>query len=317
MDNRLLLLVLVFITVVVVVMLVGRIIGGATVRGRLRDLSKTSGTPEGQASASMEPDTARKAMLAAARTIAQVAEPAGGWDKAPVRQRLAHAGIQRESGPMVFFASKIVLSVVLGLAAFVVLQFGSSSTPFSRILLMVIVAALVGYLLPDLVVSKLGERRKNEIRRGLPDAADFLVVCVEAGTGLDAAFTRVAHEIERRSPSLAQEMQWVTLEVRAGRARESALRNLAERTGVEEILTLANMLTQADRFGTSTADALRVYADMLRSSRRQQAEEVAAKIPVKLLIPMIFCIFPALLVVLAGPAFMSIARTLLPGIGGR
>lgn len=317
MDSRLLLLILLFIIVVAVSMYAVRFISGAAVRSRLRDLNRTTTAADGTPIQNSDEETAKKAVLSAARTIAQVAEPEGGWEKAPVRQRLVHAGIQRESGPVVFFASKIVLGAVFFLVVIIAMQFGSSTTSFTRIAVTAIVVGLLGYMLPDFVVSRLAQRRQRDIRRGLPDAADFLVVCVEAGTGLDAAFKRVAEEIQRHSPQLAQEMQWVTLEVRAGRDRESALRNLAERTGVEEILTLANMITQADRFGTSTADALRVYAEMLRTTRRQQAEEFAAKIPVKLLIPMIFCIFPALLVVVAGPAFISIARTLMPSISGR
>lgn len=315
MDSRLLLLILLFVAVVALSMLVIRYISGAVVRGRLRELNKSTVAVDGMPAQPAEEDAARSAMLSAARTIAQVAEPQGGWEKSPIRKRLVHAGFLSESGPVVFFATKIVLGALFCIVGFIVLQFGSSNKPFTNIAAMAMVLGAVGYLLPDFVVSKLAQHRQRSIRRTLPDAADFLVVCVEAGTGLDAAFMRVSEEIKRHSPALAQEMQWVTLEVRAGRDRESALRNLAERTGVDEVLSLANMLTQADRFGTSTADALRVYADTLRTKRRQQAEEIAAKIPVKLLIPMIFCIFPALLVVVAGPAFMAIARNLLPGMG--
>jgi tight adherence protein C len=142
----------------------------------------------------------------------------------------------------------------------------------------------------------------------LPDAIDLMMVCIEAGLGLDAAIARVAQEMRLKSDLLADELHLVGLELRAGSTRERALRNLALRTGVEEVDGLVTMLVQADRFGTSIADSLRVHADMLRTRRRQRAEEAAAKIAVKLLFPLIFCIFPSLMLVLLGPAFIAIYR---------
>ncbi len=148
-------------------------------------------------------------------------------------------------------------------------------------------------------------------------AVDLMVVCVEAGLGLDIAINRCAHEVRLRSPELADELERVALELRVGASRERALRNLATRSGLEEMATFATMLIQADRFGTSLAESLRVHADSSRTRRRLRAEEAAAKIPLKLLFPLIFFIFPSMMLVLLGPAMIQIYRTLLPTLGGQ
>ena len=150
----------------------------------------------------------------------------------------------------------------------------------------------------------------------LPDALDLMTVCVEAGLGLDAAMSRAASEIGLRSQALADELNLVALELRMGVKREHALRNLALRSGVDDISSFVAMLVQSDRFGTNVADALRVQAETMRTHRRLRAEETAAKIPLKLLFPLIFFIFPSLMLVLMGPAMISIYRTLLPAMGG-
>jgi len=154
--------------------------------------------------------------------------------------------------------------------------------------------------------------RQREIFETFPDALDLMTVCVEAGLGTEAALNRVAEDIQLKSPILSEELRLVNLELRAGADRERALRNLAMRTGVDEVDGFVTMISQAERFGTSIAASLRVHADMLRTRRRQRAEEAAAKIALKLLFPLIFCIFPSLLVVLLGPAMIQIYRVLLP-----
>ena len=154
--------------------------------------------------------------------------------------------------------------------------------------------------------------RQREIFENFPDAADLMLVCVEAGLGLDAGLTRVADEIKRKSMALAEELHLTNLEIRAGGTREKALRNLALRTGVEEIATFATMLTQADKFGTSIGDSLRVFSDDLRHKRQIRAEENAAKVPTKMLFPLVVCIFPAIIMVILGPAMITIVRTVLP-----
>jgi tight adherence protein C len=159
--------------------------------------------------------------------------------------------------------------------------------------------------------------RKREIFENFPDAADLMLVCVEAGLGLDAGLVKVTDEIRMKSIALAEELHWTNLEMRAGGTREKSLRNLAMRTGVEEIGIFATMLTQADKFGTSIGESLRVFSDDLRHKRQVRAEEIAAKIPTKMLIPLVLCIFPSILMVILGPAAIQIIRTLGPMFGGR
>jgi tight adherence protein C len=153
------------------------------------------------------------------------------------------------------------------------------------------------------------------MQKALPDALDMLVVSVEAGLGLNQALVRVSEEIYRLSPVLSEQLALVNLEIRAGTSREEALRNLAERTGLQDISSLVGMLIQTDRFGTSVAQALRVHADTMRTKRRQRAEEAAAKTTIKMVFPLVFCIFPALFVVILGPALIQIYKA-LAGFGG-
>ena len=159
--------------------------------------------------------------------------------------------------------------------------------------------------------------RQREIFETFPDALDLMTVCVESGLGLDAALAKVTEEMRLKSIPLAEELHLVNLELRAGSTREKALRNLALRTGVDEVNTFVTMLVQADRFGTSIGDSLRVFSDELRTKRRLRAEEMAAKIPLKLLFPLVFCIFPSLMLVLLGPAFIQVYRILLPTMAGQ
>ena len=168
--------------------------------------------------------------------------------------------------------------------------------------------ALAGMMMPKLVLKSLARGRQHRLKLSLPDALDLLVVCVEAGMGLNQAIVKVAEELEKTHPEISEELKLVNLEIRAGRTRAEALKNLGERTGVDDIISLAAMLIQTDKFGTSVAKSLRVHSDCLRTERIQRAEEAAAKTTIKLIFPLLFCIFPALLVVILGPAFLNLAR---------
>ena len=174
-----------------------------------------------------------------------------------------------------------------------------------------VLSALLGFYLPDIWLRQKADKRKEKILNALPDALDLLVVCVESGMGLDSAIYRVAQEMRLNSPELSDELQLMNLELRAGKSRRDALKNLASRTNLEEINSLVTLLIQTDQFGTSMADALRIYSDAYRTQRYQRAEELAAKLPVKLLFPLVVFIFPALFVVLLGPAAISIYKALL------
>jgi len=184
----------------------------------------------------------------------------------------------------------------------------------SRILWILLGAAAVGYYLPNLILRLKIAERQRELFESFPDALDLLIICIEAGLGLDQAIARVAAEIDIKSKVLAQELQLVLMELRSGYSKETALRHMALRVGIEEVDLLVAMMVQADRFGTSMGDSLRVHADNLRTKRRQRAEEAAAKIAVKLLMPLIFMIFPTLMLVLVGPAMIQIYRVLQPSL---
>jgi tight adherence protein C len=250
----------------------------------------------------------------AAAPVAKLATPTDDEEISRIRARFVHAGFRDASAPVIFFAVKALLA--LGLPIALALLTNVLSAKGYLPLLALLVAAAIGYYLPNLVLSHLRETRQRELFEAFPDALDLIIVCVEAGLSLDAAIARTASEMNVRSPVIADELRLVELELRLGMTRGRALRNLALRTGLEEISGFVAMLLQADRFGTSVADSLRVQADSLRVRRRQRAEEQAAKIPLKMLFPLIFFIFPSLLVVLMGPAFIQIYRVLLPTMAG-
>ena len=169
----------------------------------------------------------------------------------------------------------------------------------------------LGFYLPDIWLRQKTDKRREKLLKALPDALDLMVVCVEAGMGLDEAINRVAKESKIQSRELSDEFAFLSLELRAGKQRQDALQNLAERTDLEEVKNLVTLLIQADKFGTNIADTLRVYSDTFRTERFQRAEEMAAKMPVKLIFPLILFIFPALFIVIIGPAIISIYRNFI------
>jgi len=215
-----------------------------------------------------------------------------------------------------YLVAAALLALVLPALALLGITLFAGPDARQFLLLATLSMAALGFYLPNVVLSRLVEMRQRSLFEDLPDALDLMTVCVEAGLGLDAAMQRVAEEIGVKSHALKEELELVLLELRAGAGRDKALRNLALRTGVEDIDTLTSMLIQADRFGTSVGDSLRVFVDTLRTKRRLRAEEQAAKIALKLLFPLMFCIFPTLIMVLIGPAAMQVARQLLPTMGG-
>ncbi len=248
--------------------------------------------------------------------FARLSLPKEGWDRSPLRLRFMNAGFRDEDAPRIYFAAKTLLAVMLPATAYVVLRLRAPELDDSLLMSVLVLAGAIGYYFPNVVLERLVFLRQRAIFEAFPDAADLMLICVEAGLGLDAALGRVADEMKLKSEALAEELQLVNLEMRAGATREKALQNLAARTGVEEVGTFATMLVQADRFGTSIGDSLRVFSDEMRTRRRFRAEELAAKIPLKLLFPLVFLIFPSLLLVLLGPAFIQVYRILLPTMTG-
>lgn len=249
-----------------------------------------------------------------AEPLARLSVPTEGWESSPLRLRFINAGLRAPSAPGLYHAGKTVLTIGLPLLVWVALPH-QGNRPLALTFLFLVSAASIGYYLPDFLLKRRVANRQRDIFEGFPDALDLMTVCVEAGLAMDAALARVGSEIGLKSPVLADELQLVTLELRAGSAKEKALRNLALRTGVEDVDALVKMLIQAERFGTSVGTALRVQSEQLRTRRRQLVEEKAAQIATKLLFPLIFCIFPALLVVLLGPAVIQIFRAITPVAG--
>jgi tight adherence protein C len=245
-----------------------------------------------------------------AKPFMKLSVPEEGWEKSPLRTRFMNAGWRSPSAPIFYFAAKTLLALLLPalLVAFALPQLNGKFNV--RFMMLVLGGAGIGYYLPNALLARAVQLRQRDIFEVFPDALDLLTVCVEAGLSLERSLGKVAAEIHIKSLVLAQEMQLLLMEMRAGFSKERALRNLALRTGVEDVDTLVAMLIQSERFGTSMGSSLRVHSENLRTKRRQRAEEEAAKIALKLLFPLIFCIFPLLLLVLMGPAMISLYRAL-------
>lgn len=246
--------------------------------------------------------------------LAKLSTPEGDWDRSPLRIRFLQAGIRGEDAQVYYFGAKTLLPLLLGVLMYGLLR---SSTLYGLDLLLVISSvALLGAYVPNLLLWMRIRARRREVFENFPDAVDLLLICMEAGLGMDAALGRVTQEIAASSRPLAEELHLTNLEIRAGASRELALQHLALRTGVEEVGQFALMLKQADKFGTSIGDSLRVYSADLRHKRMIRAEEAAAKIPTQLLLPLVLFIFPSIIMVILGPALIRILRTVLPMIGG-
>lgn len=247
-------------------------------------------------------------------TVSPIAVQQNAEDMSKLRMKLSVAGIRSEGAPTMFLTSKSVVAVCAGLAA--VAYAWSKGYPLGTAAGVVMIGTGLGFLAPDLWLSSAQSKRKEQIRNGLPDTLDMLVISVESGLGLDAALQRVGDEMENVHPTLAGEIQIVNLESQMGIPRSEALTNLAMRTGLDEMRSLVAIVNQAERFGTSIARALRNQSEALRVKRRQAAEERAQKTTVKLMAPLIIFIFPAILVVLAGPAALKMIEALgnTPGL---
>jgi tight adherence protein C len=222
-----------------------------------------------------------------------------------LQTKLVRAGYRGHEAIAVFFGIR------LGIA---ILFFAVFATPLiiRPNLPLALAGCGLGYLLPSMALGRMAKRRQHRIRMGLADALDLLVVSVEAGLGLDQAIQRVGDEIAFAHQNLSDELRLVNLELRAGKGRTESLRALAERTGVDDLSSLVAILVQTDRFGTSVAQSLRIHAEVLRTKRRQRAEEAAAKTGVKMVFPLVFCIFPAIWVVTIGPAAIKFVEVLVP-----
>ena len=248
-----------------------------------------------------------------ASNLSALAAPSSEDEADLQRRRLVQAGYRGATNLELYSAVRAALALGLPLLVWGVLP----QMEFAYQLFLLILTATFGYYLPTLWVSHRVEKRQEALLKPFPDALDLLVSSVEAGLGLDAAFRRVAQEMESAAPDLARELQAVNHEVGAGIPRIEALRRLDYRTGLEEVNSLVNVLMQAERFGTSVARALRVHSQLVRKKRMLAAEEAAAQISPKLTVVMILFILPSLFVVLAGPAVINVINTLMPAMAGR
>lgn len=301
--DQLLVLSLVFVAVTVAST---AIIGFVTPQPAQARLRKAVGQASGDTS--QGGSAWKEKIIATLSPAGKYAVPQEGWEKSPLRKRFMHAGMRSDKAIVAFFGAKTVLAIGLPTVFMFFAGIGHLSMTFNVTLFGVLWLAAMGYMLPNYYLRYCIHIRQREVFEKLPDAIDLMTVMVEAGLGLDAAIARVGTEIGAQSPVLADEFRLVGLELRAGASREQSLRNFALRTGVSEVDLLVSMLVQTDRFGTSMAEALRVHSESLRTKRRLRVEEEAAKISLKLLFPLVFCIFPSIMIVLLGPAVISIYR---------
>jgi tight adherence protein C len=301
---------IIFVTVTAAAMMILFPLAPGRARRRLESVADTTGYAEPKAGADWT-----ATVVKVAGSFAKLSLPSEGWEQSPLRLRFIHAGYRGSAPVALYFGAKTLLAVLFPAFVYLYLAITGAKFGISGLLLILLSAAAVGYYLPNVVLSRLVFLRQREIFENFPDAADLMLVCVESGLGLDAALVKVTEEIRIKSVALAEELHLVNLEMRRG-LTDKALRNLALRTGVEEVNSFVTMLVQADRFGTSIGESLRVFSDELRTKRKLRAEELAAKIPLKLLFPLILFIFPSLLLVLLGPAFIQVYRILLPTMAG-
>ena len=271
--------------------------GDTAIERRLGELGVAGSLPS-------VPAAHNERLLRTLKRLGQAA-PKPAKEAGKLRERLIHAGYRTPEALTVFFGIRVAMAIAL---------FVLGTSPFmpKSSLMMGLAGAAFGWLLPGMALARKAKGRQHRIRLSLPDALDLLVVSVEAGLGLDQAIQRVGEELSFAHPELSSELRLINLELRAGKGRAEALRNLAERTGVDDLSSLAAMLIQTDKFGTSVARSLRVHSETLRTKRRQRAEEAAAKTGVKMVFPLVFCIFPAIWVVTIGPAAIKFVEVLFP-----
>ena len=242
------------------------------------------------------------------RRLQQVA-PKSPKEMSKLRRRLTAGGYRSLTAATLYAAAEIIMPVAFGGTCLLVLGFSKWHVA--------LLGAAVGYVVPSLWLGRQTTLRQKQIRNGLPDALDLMIVCIEAGSGLDQALVKTSDELDISYPQLAEELRMITTEIRAGKPRLEAFKNFASRTKVDEVRSLVAMLVQTDKFGTSIAQALRTHAEVSRTKRRQNAEERAAKIGVKLVFPLVFCLFPGLYVAILGPAVVDYVRIFKPGISGQ
>lgn len=273
---------------------------------RLKRLGERS-TVETPTGSLVTPDSGSELAERLAAPLSKLLPPSAAEAK-KLQKQLMHAGFRSANAPIVFRA--IQLACLAGFPAIVAVACAILARPLSSALLWILLGFVAGFFLPRYALRRMIRSRQQYVRWGLADALDLMVISVEAGLGLNAAMLRVSSELKEVHPDICEEFELANLEIRVGRERDEALRNLAERTGVDDLHSLVAMLIQTDRFGTSIARAVRAFSDSLRTKRRQRAEQAAQKAAVKLLFPLACFLFPTLFIAILGPAALQLADTL-------
>jgi tight adherence protein C len=248
--------------------------------------------------------------------LGKLNQPSNVEEMRATRRLLITAGYRSAKAPIFYTGAKLLLAVLMVMVVAMIPVKALGFPTATNLNLYYLLAASCGYYAPGLWLKRAIAQRQDALQRAIPDALDLLVVCVEAGLGLDQAIARVGEDVKQAHAVLGDELNILSLELRTGVQRQEALRNLAHRTDLEQVKNLVALLVQTDRFGTSIGQALRVHADSMRTTRKLKAEELAAKLPVKLLLPLIFFIFPSMFVVTIGPACIRMVRVLLPALAG-
>lgn len=311
---RIAVLLLVFILIVVAsISVITYAINRAQIRAQIKTISSSSfATP---AAGRLQADKSSK-WLQLAEQIEKSGLSLEDTKSDKLKQKLRAAGYTSPAAPKIF--TLLRLGLTLGLPTIYVLLSASSAEPLSFLQLYVVgsVIALVGLYLPNLVVQARADRRREEVTNGFPDCLDLMLVCVEAGLGLEAAMDRVGREMVNTQPLIASLLSNVTLQLRAGAQRDDALRQMGDESGVEEVRSFATLLIQSDKLGTSIGDTLRVYANEMREKRRMRAEEKAYRLPVLISIPLVVCMLPTMIGVLMLPGAVRIVREMIPALTG-
>lgn len=258
--------------------------------------------------ADVKPEEKQESVVASSKfsSVSKYLLPDDQKERSVTEERLMHAGFVSAGVVSGYYGIRVILFVILPSLAMTVLPKAFPELSPQNVLVSIAVAAVFAFLLPSMVLDRLILRRKRKLRNAFPDALDLLIVCVEAGMGLNPALQRVAEELDVSHPELAAEFALVTAEIRAGVDRVESLKNLAKRTGLEDINGMVSLLAQSMRFGTSVAETLRIYSEDFRDRRTQAAEEEAAKIGTKMIFPMVLCLFPAFFVIAIGPAILKV-----------
>lgn len=283
-------------------------------RERLAGSGSTAGQAEGGNPGGLRVHDARGAWVKMVTAIENAGIPLVDTKDATIRSRMVAAGYTQEYAPRIYTLVRLVMVIGLPLATFGLMWASGSSPSLTKLYFVGAGAALLGLYIPNLWVRARAERRQREIINGFPDALDLMLVCVEAGLGLEAAFSRVGMEMTRSHPLLAEQLGAVVLELRAGRSQEDALRRMADRAGADEIRAFATLLIQSHKLGSSIAQTLRTYASEMRERRRMRAEEKAHRLPVLLSIPLVTCMLPVMIGVLMLPAVIRTIRVILPAM---